>query len=211
MNFSEWFLTQFLLGRGWPRKQGLLRRRQVVSAQAVDDVLDQLSLFGCGLGTGLPELAARVLAKGPAFGRDWKGQGATDPLGLLDQAAEMVRSEDELADLPPWIVLARITAPRTSDLARRLGRGDEIDMERIYDSRLRVQQEALWVTSIYFGLMHPGDVRGFVEAERDWPDADALFRDCESLIAGYVAATEPLPAVPPQLREALAVRLGDPI
>ena len=84
-------------------------------------------------------------------------------------------------------------------------------MEQISDSHLRTQQEVLWVTSIYFGLTNPDDVRGFLEAEQGWPDTDVLFRDCESLVNAYVAATEPLPVVPPHMREELAARLGRPI
>lgn len=84
MEFSTWWIAALLVDSGWPRKKGVLRKRDVVDVRAVDGALTQLGQFGVVMGADAPEVALRLMTA--SFDQDWDEQSVAELVnGFLEK------------------------------------------------------------------------------------------------------------------------------
>ena len=198
MPFPVWWMERFLLSLGWPRKRGLLGRRQVINALVLDGAVNRLAQASCGLGASRPDLAARGIAQ--VFSdRTWDIHEA---IGVVDWLEGFASVWDEETRTPwgehaltPWEAHA-LCVPRAAELARREDQRDppqsvtdlEVPIEALDAPKYRNSLCSLWAGSLYFGMKHPATVERFAESE---------IRDFNEGAPGWRAAGANIPETNP--------------
>lgn len=82
MAFPDWWMGAFLTSMGWPRSEGFLGRRRVVSSQVADMAMRQLGHMGMVLGADAPDVGMKLLRG--CFERNWETEGVADLAESLD-------------------------------------------------------------------------------------------------------------------------------
>ncbi len=208
-NFASYCLAGLLREVGFPRKSGLLRRKNIVDASAVDVAAKEMVRIAVGLGAGRPDLAIRLVAD--AFqDRDWSADGATGATEFID-FLDVSEKLAENPDAPPWQAIAL----PLKDMGR-----ESIPWEWLGEPGLAVHYVGSFAQGLLWGLLHPDEAREILDAGRvgyeqrapfwinagleisseyAWPTPDHFYRTCEELVRSFESERRPLVDAPPEL------------
>ena len=222
LTFPDFFLFGMLRSMKWPRKTGLLVKKETVDPRIVDNVRFQLCQLGVTLGAGRPRLAAQLLAD-VLFHRDW----AKEPFGELLADLNLDPDPNGL----PWesIVAARLA--KTPDLRV----SESVPWAWLERRELRAIRHMEFAAGLVWGLLHPSETivlldRLSAEGEEDVPrarraglhlddgfsvpNAEESFQHAEEMVVSYQEECRPLVSLPTALADSpeISARLtADPI
>jgi hypothetical protein len=154
--FSTFFIVGMLESAGWPRKQGWLRKKRVVSIALVSSTTAQLNRIGIVLGAGAPELAAKLLTHAFAWSsRDFENTSIDDYFERYDPDSSIA----DATDSPPWEVLNRILfRPHSIDEIQ-----ETIAWDLLNEKEMAVAYMEGFVRSLVWGLLHHEDARSLID------------------------------------------------
>ena len=214
VDFTTWFVVNFLAGLGWPRRKGFFRRQYVVSASLVDQSIIQLVRVAMGLGVGRPVLGAQLIAD-LFSARNWEAQGTAELFEMIDWS-DVVENRPDAA---PWVSFAA-TTPQMAELVEDPLQGT-IPFDLLAAPGLQARFTIVCSAGAFFGLTHAGAAADAFDTERreydsvapDWierglriPDSspvasnEEFFADCGRFIEAYESSERPLVPVPEQMR-----------
>ena len=153
VNFPAYFLTNTMAKLGWPRKEGLVRRKEVVSLRTVGLTFRQLNHVGVVLGAGAPATASALFTHGFS-NRDWASSPVDDFLTGFDPHQMVL---DQVGETP-WVTLNAFEYDSDSH-----GNSDEsIPWEWLSEPETYIRYIGGYVQSMLWGLLHPEEARAIV-------------------------------------------------
>ena len=141
MPFSDWWVATFLSTMGWPREEGLLRKRNVVDSMVADQALTLLGELGVVVGADASDVGLRLLTA--SFNREWDEQSVAElTKEYLDKEVER-RSWDWAKDY------------------QRLGA--KIPWEFLGEQATMVDMQVTFIGGLWFGLTHAKEAREVID------------------------------------------------
>jgi hypothetical protein len=211
-SFPSYFVSNSLRAVGWPRRQGLLRRVEVVDRRVLNTVIVEMVKTACALGAGRPHCACHLLAH--LFGnRRWEAESTDELIALLvppPAARDKGRSSWEVISDPAlatsnsqvrWRDLgnSEIQLAWSAACSRGLARG--LVAPELVSSELDHEQRGL-------KAVLPEMRQAGLDLPPDWapPSCEQLFSQAEELVKGFELLAGPLPPIPPALEKSVRIR-----
>ena len=167
--FLEWLHTR-LRERGWPKTEGLFRKKQYITEWALVEALQDLIRISLGLGCCLPDSAKRIAITCMSVDES-TNQGDVEK--WIDSAS--ARGEEKVAALsdvsPGWLRLCSLTlSDNQGNVCHKVweGEADKYDFdEALSPQGLVPTAVSLAMISMCWALRHPEDA---IAALNDWSD-----------------------------------------
>ena len=176
MEFFLLWITTRIRERGWPKSEGLLRRRKVIVEGAVVAAMQDAVRVAITIGASLPDMA-RAIAITYIEPRQAVTQKDVDD--WIDKASDL--GDDKIRALsgvhPKWLRLCSITASTGDEVKHSLWSmdGDKYDWDDPAKTQSLAQAVALAGIAMAWSLRHPG------EAQDLFHDPDAIQTEPEEL------------------------------
>ncbi|MBI2856157.1 MAG: hypothetical protein HYX93_04855 [Chloroflexi bacterium] len=166
--FLLWVMTR-IKERGWPKAEGLLRRRKVITEEAVIAATQDAVRIAITIGGSLPETARAIAITFEDAGQPISRE---DVDKWIDNAAAMGDAKMAgLSDIyPQWLRFCTITALSKSGNTQHFlwTGGSKYDMEDPEVNKMLTQSTAVAGIAMCRALRHPN------EAQNLFHDSDAL-------------------------------------
>lgn len=138
--FGFYFTSNLLNEMGWPKEQGLLRKK-VIDTVILDSAVDQMIDWAASIGAGRPRLALQIIAY-LYNDRDWSSADAPDIKAFMDNA-----DWETALDMAPHEVIESLR------LSKKLG--PTVEAKLFASEELRSALEQLFMLSLLYGLGRP--------------------------------------------------------
>ena len=165
--FLLWIMTR-IREQGWPRSEGLLRRRNFITEEAVIAATQDAVRVAIAIGGSLPDIARAIAVSFMDTGQpmtrkhvdDWIDEGSTRGDQKLDALSEIY---------PKWLRLCSLSASRGDNIQHFLwsDAGDKYDLQDPHLMELYRTSTALAGIAMCWALKHRGGAEGLIEIDDD--------------------------------------------
>jgi len=153
-DFPVYFLYGLLRSANWPRRVGMIAKKEVVDPRVVDTARVGLAELGVGLGAGSPALAARLLAD--IFrDRDWNTQPLSELLPEMDPSALVASQPAKL----PWQALVQTPMAQEPDVTKE----EYMPWDLLADRSFRLDLYYTLARGLMWGILHPNEANAAYE------------------------------------------------